>query len=354
MRKILLPLAAIVLFYACKPDKPENPGNIRPDDPKAVSAALKVWHGSRAQGNPPASNNNPLGPKLEPSSNNQTVKAVAGRYAVIMPEVISGSLAGYYVKVNGAEDYFKVDYTKPREGGRAQPRISRHNRALAKGFGIDSTGNGNLDSAIVLIIPASIQPGQFCVTYWAYDSTGNVSNPISVCISVLSFGGDASASYLHGTWHMTGYSEDTTMGWEQIAGAGDTIWSQGYCINNQIVDSFGMGPVTYPNYIYKIDQADLAFSSTGGLRYTYSESDKEFNYAQSSCSNFVFDTYNYSDNLNGAWSYNSTTGKMVIIFEFDDNGIATPEAYEYKLIKLSNNKIYLYDQDWEEYLRLEK
>ena len=354
MRKILLPLAAVFVFYACKPDKPDNSGTLRPDDPKAVSSALKIWHSSRVQGNPPASNNNPNGPLLNPQSNNQTIKAVAGKYAIIQPEVMATSLAGYYIKVNGADEYFKVDYKKPREGGRGKPRVSRHNKALAKGFGIDSTGSNNLDSSIVITIPSTIQPGQFCMTYWAYDSTGNVSNPISVCISVYSFGGDASASYLHGTWHMTGYSEDTTMGWEPMAGYSDTMYSQGTCINNQIVDSFGMGQVTYPLYIYTIDQADLAFSSTGGLKYTYSETDKEFNYQQSSCSNFVFDSYSYSDALTGAWSYNSTTGKMIIIFDFDDMGIAEPEAYEYKLIKLSNNKILLNDQDWGDYLRLEK
>ncbi len=353
MRKILIPLAALVLFYACKPDQPENPGKIRPDDPKAVSAALRVWHGARVNGNPPASSGNPT-LMLEPSSNNQSIMAIAGKYAIIQPEVLGSHLAGYYVKVNGAADYFKVDYKKPLDGGRNASRLSRHNKALSKGFGIDSTGTGNLDSSIVIVIPTSIQPGQFCMTYWAYDSTGVVSNPISVCITVLSFGGDAASSYLHGTWQMTGFSDDTTYGWEQVVGLSDTMYSQGYCINNQIVDSFGMGPVTYPSSIYTVNQADLAFSSTGGLKYTYAETDKQFNYTQSSCSNYVFYTDTYSDVLNGAWSYNSTTGKMIIIFDFDDMGYADPEAYEYKLIKLSNNKIYLYDQDYDEYMRLEK
>jgi hypothetical protein len=354
MRKLLFLPLAFVLFYACKPDDSNQSSKINTNDPKAVSSALKVWHGARANGNLPASNNNPNGPALDPSSNNQSIKAIAGKYAVIQPEIMSGYLAGYYVKVNGASDYFKVDYNKPREGGKQKPRLSRHNRSLAKGLDIDSTGGGNLDSSIVIIIPASIQPGQFCMTYCAYDSLGNVSNPITVCISVLSFGGDAASSYLNATWHITGSSTDTTIGWDPVFGVGDTMYSQGYCINGHIVDSFGMGPVTYPAYIYSVTQSDLTFASNGGLKFDYAEIYKEFNYASSSCSNYVYNTMTDSDHMTGAWSYNSTTGKMVLIFDFDDMGNADPEAYEYKLIKLSNNKVYLHDLDYDEYLRLEK
>jgi hypothetical protein len=44
---------------------------------------------------------------------NPTVKALAGRYATILPEVISGDVQGYYVGIAGSGQYFKVDYTNP-------------------------------------------------------------------------------------------------------------------------------------------------------------------------------------------------------------------------------------------------
>jgi hypothetical protein len=354
MRKLLFLPLAVVLFYACKPDGSTETTKVNANDPKGVSTAIKVWHGARVNGNLPAANNNPAGPVLDPSSNNQSIKAIAGKYAVIQPEIMGGYLAGYYVKVNGASDYFKVDYKKSRNAGKNKARISRHNKSLSKGLEIDSTGGGNLDSSIVVVIPASIQPGQFCMTYCAFDSLGNVSNPISVCIDVLSFGGDASSAWLNATWHITGSSDDTTMGWDPVYGVGDTIYSQGYCINNHIVDSFGMGPVTYPAFIYVVTQSDLSFTSNGGLKFDYAENYKEFNYSSSSCSNFVYNTLTDSDHMNGAWSYNSTTGKIVLILDFDDMGNADPEAYEYKLTKLSNNKVYLHDEGIDEYLRLEK
>ena len=354
MRKLSFLSLAFVLFYSCRPDGSNETTTINANDPKAVSNALKVWHGARVNGVLPAANNNPAGPVLDATTNNQSIKALAGKYAVIQPVVTSGYLAGYYIKVNGSGDYFKVDYKKPRDSGRPKARISRHNKSLAKGLDIDSTGGGNLDSSIVIVIPASIQPGTFCMTYCAYDSLGNVSNPVSVCITVLSFGGDAASSYLNATWHITGTSADTSVGWDPVYGIGDTIYSQGYCINGQIVDSFGMGPVTYPAYIYSITQADLSFAGNGGLKYEFGETSKEFNYSSSSCSNYVYNTFTYSDYITGAWSYNSTTGKMILIFDFDDMGNSDPEAYEYQLIKLNNSKLYLYDQDFDEFLRLEK
>jgi hypothetical protein len=355
MRKLLFLPLAFVCLYSCKPDGSNETPKVNTNDPKAVSSTLKIWHGARISGELPASNNNTSGPVLNPQSNNQNIKALAGKYAIIQPEVMSDKLSGYYIKVNGAADYFKVDYKKPREGGRSKSRLNRHNRSLAKGFGIDSTGGGgNLDSTIVIVIPTSIQPGQFCMTYCAYDSLGNVSNPITVCITVLAFGGDASSSYLNGTWHITGTSVDTTQGWDPVYGVGDTIFSQGYCINNHIVDSFGTGPVTYPQFIYSITKADLLFSSNGGLKYEFAETSKEFNYNSSSCSNYVFNTDSYNDQITGAWSHVTSSGKLILIFDFDPMGNMDPEAYEYKLIKLSNNKIYLHDQDYDEYLRLEK
>ena len=357
MRKILsLFLIPAVIFYACKPEGSTEVPRVRPEDPKALSSAIKVWHGVRANGNLPASTNSPAAPVLG-QTNTLKVLAIAGRYAIVMPDILSGSVAGYYVKVNGATDYFKVDYSKPRniDGRFAAPvRKSRHNSAMYRGLGIDSTGGGGIqDSAIVIVIPPVIQPGEFCITYCAYDASGNVSNTVSVCITVTSFGGDAS---FHGTWHITGFSDDTTTGWDPLFGVGDTIWSSGFCRNNRVVDTFGSGPgiFPYPWYIYEVAQADLNFASNGGMNYAYSESIKEFDFINSTCSNYLFHTDTDADAISGAWSYNSTDKTMVLIFEFDDTGVAAAEAYEYKVTKVSGNKFYLYDPIDDTWLRLEK
>ncbi|HEX6333109.1 MAG TPA: hypothetical protein VFZ78_02720, partial [Flavisolibacter sp.] len=201
-RMLMLPLVGILFFASCKKDDKPVDSTVKPEDPVALSKAIKVWHGERLAGNPPAANTG--GPSAAVTSS-QNIKAVSGRYAIIKPEIMSGNVAGYYVKVNGAQEFFKVDYSKPRDLGRLKMpvRKSVHNRALYKGMKIDSTGNGNLDSGIVITIPTSIQPGQFCITYYAYDPSGNTGNPVTVCVTVVAFGGDAS---FNGTWHITGQS----------------------------------------------------------------------------------------------------------------------------------------------------
>ena len=357
MRKLIfLPFLALVFFYACKPDGSVEIPRVRTDDPKALSSAIKVCHGLRTQGNPPSSSTNPNAPQLDPGSNNQELVAIAGKYAIIQSEVTSGAVAGYYVRVNGAGDFFKVDYTKPRNisGRFVRPlRPGDHNKSLYRGMNIDSTGGGNLDSSIVIVIPSTIQPGQFCITYWAYDSSGLVSNGISACINVSSFGGDAS---LTGTWHITGTTDDTTAGWDPVYGTGDTLWQTGVCINNKVVDTFTGGPGTlqYPLYLYLVSKADLSFSSNGGMKYEYHETEKEFNFLTSTCSSWSFYDQSYGDTITGAWSFTPATSSLVIIFDFDDMGNADPEAYEYRLTKINSNKFYLYDAYDDSWLRLEK
>jgi hypothetical protein len=358
MRNLLffLPITCIVLF-ACSPEGSKEIKRVRPEDPKAISSNIKIWHGVRKTGNPPAASTNPNSPVLDQQSNNQTVVALAGKYAVIQPEVVSGDVKGYYVRVNGAADYFNVDYTTTRNiGGRFARQPSPKKKALARGMGIDSTGGGGaLDSAIVIVIPSTIQPGQFCVTYWAYDPAGNVSNPITVCITVSSFGGDAGSAYLAANWHITASSDDTlNNGWDPVYGYADTSWSVGTCINNHIVDSLSSGSLVYPQYISSVLRADLLFSANGALRYDLSEQEKVLNYATSTCSNFVFTSQTDNEFVEGAWSHNSTTNKLVIIFDFDDTGAVDPEAYEYDLIKINNNKIYLHDLYDDSWLKLEK
>src|SRR5215212_3335910 len=132
------------LFYSCQKEpnvKLDEKKGLSSKDPKALSLAIKVWHGVRTQGTPPDEKGNVL--QLD-NTMTGPMYAITGRYAIIQPEVISGDVSGYYLKVDGAADYFKVDYTKPRIIAR-QAKPKRNGSVLR----LDSSG-GNLDSAIVI------------------------------------------------------------------------------------------------------------------------------------------------------------------------------------------------------------
>src|SRR5512133_2414663 len=84
-----------LLLYSCQKEPKEKVSNeISSKDPQTLSSYLKVWHGTRTKGTPPASNGTPL--QLYNSSTDP-IFAFAGRYAIIQPEVISGNVSGYYL-----------------------------------------------------------------------------------------------------------------------------------------------------------------------------------------------------------------------------------------------------------------
>ncbi|HEX6334282.1 MAG TPA: hypothetical protein VFZ78_08635, partial [Flavisolibacter sp.] len=144
--------------------------------------------------------------------------------------------------------------------------------------------------------------------------------------------------------------------WEPVYGLSDTIYSQATCVNGQVVDTFGSDPsiFQYPAFMFTITKADLVLGSNGGMKYELEETFKGFDYLQSTCSNYVYQTDSYSDVINGAWSFTPATNSMVLVFEFDDTGVPDPEAYEYTVKKINSNKFYLYDAVDDGWLRFEK
>jgi hypothetical protein len=341
--RIVYALAACMLIVSCSKKDSESGDKINPADAVAVSKAIGVWHGSRVAGTPPPPSSNPYAPLLDPQSNNQVIKSISGRYAVLNPEVLSGDVAGYYVSVTGAQEYFKVDYSRPRTGGR---QTSASKASFMKKIGnAYQSRDGAADSAIVITIPTSIQPGQFCISYCAYDSTGNVSNIIVSCITVSSFGGDASVNYLAGLWKITDYQDAQTGTWEPNL-TSDTTSLDYYCVNNVLQSwcpTTNCTPVSIPKWITTVTKDDFTFGSNGGLQYESAAIEKTLNETSSTCSNYVYDAYTYAELMQGAWSYNTTTSKLTIIFEFDDQGTTETEAYEFTLNKISNTKIELLD-----------
>lgn len=358
MRKIfLLPLIAAasiaITLYSCQKeadDKIPGSGTISSDNPAQLSAALKVWHGKRTTGNPPAATGNI--PQLDPTVNLE-VRAFAGRYAIIKPEVLNGEVAGYYLSIAGAGQYFNIDFSTPRN---IPGRGIRRN-------GLLRPQTGNADSSIVIVLPSTIQvPDTFCVTYWPYSPTGQVGQPVTTCIIVSALGTDPSNGWIQNDFRFTAtwevyngqrenidtivhnkwwhYNGDYSCYYDSTSGTSMLYWWN------------GTGPILVSDSIY-YRKANLRFATNGAMDYREDSDEKMINTGLSTCSNFVFETDNWSDTLVGGWSYNSTTHKMILIFEFDYYGVPEPEAYEYDVIKVNDNHFILKDID-DYYIRFER
>jgi hypothetical protein len=331
-----------LVFYSCQKEPKEKVDNtISSKNPQQLSSSLKVWHGTRTQGTPPA----PKGTALQlDNSATDPIFAFAGRYAIIQPEVISGDVSGYYLRVNGASEYFKVDYSKPRNINGRLIRPKHSSTVFAR---MDSTG-GNLDSAIVIVLPSNLQiPDTICVTYWAYDNAGNISNAVSVCIIINSLGADANGAWIDGTWKLTAQWEDNFPHDTVVYNRWVTEEQGGlYCDNGMLQWSDypipGKPFLANDSIFYR--KVNLTYGSNGGLKYEIDDSWKTIDDANTTCSNIVFNPVeNEAESFTGAWSYNSTTHKFVIVFEFDDAGVPVEEAYEFDAVKLNDKSMILID-----------
>jgi hypothetical protein len=212
---------------------------------------------------------------------------------------------------------------------------------------MDSTG-GNLDSAIVIVLPANLHvPDTVCMTYWAYDATGNVSNAVDVCIIIKSLGTDANGTWINGQWKYTaewdnGSPHDTIIYNRWVADP----YGGYYCDNGML--QWSDQPVPGFPFVFKdssfFRKADLTFGSNGGFIYEIDDSWKSFDYVNSSCTNPISTpAESEAEKIAGAWSYNSTTHKLIIVFEFDDAGLPVEEANEFDVIQVNSKNMVLVD-----------
>ncbi len=357
-------LLALVFVVGCQkeftPQLPVAPV-LSVKDPKALAASIKVWHGTRMQGTAPAPTG--AGLELDPLAM-PTVKAFAGRYATIQPGVISGNVVGYYVSIAGSGQYFKVDYSKPRvingrlgtsNGSRETPFIPNR---------VDSAG-GNVDSALVIVLPPNINvPDTFCVTYCAYDALGNISQPVTTCITVNSLGGDANSAWLTGTWKMTAE-------WEENNYHDSLIYNKWlpvrnyryYCDYDSIDNSYritwvdnGTTPIAEDSVWYR--KMDLSIAANGAASFAGDEDTKYRDWQDNNCQNPLFQPIETSkETIGGGWSFDGATNKMTLIFEMNDTGASVVEAWEYDVVKISNSQFLLADlsnPSERYYLRFEK
>ena len=334
------------------PEPPE--AIVSSENPSALSTAIRVWHGTRVQGTMPSPNS--VLPALDPTIN-LSIEAFAGRFAIIKPTVLDGEIAGYYIGINGSGQYFNVDFTRPRDiAGR------QHKQNAGRLF---SPQDGNADSSIVIVLPPNIQvPDTFCVSYSAYDANGNVGPVITTCIYVSVVGGDSESAWLQNDWKITSQFEIEN---NQVTNLDTMVYNQweNFSSNGYICDP--NSPVGGPALIYNdpalgipalvsdsiyLKKYNLSFATNGSFEYNLNFDERAVSITNSTCASPVFNSYSESDSLFGGWAYNSTTGRILLIFEFDYTGTPQLEVWDYELIKISTHQFLI--KYGNEYIRLER
>jgi hypothetical protein len=341
MKRIILfsAVACSMAFFACKKDSKTDTTTPTDEtsasiDPVALSAAVKIGYATNITGDLPAPSAD--GPTLYIDGyENRTYYAVNNRYIVIYPQSDKGFVAGYYVKINGAQTYFKVDY---KTAGA---------RKLNKSNGFREEGD-NSDSSIVIKLPTGLVGDTFSVKYAAYDTLNRVSNSITAIVSIIASKDSTDNSLLYGRWRYNREKMNYNDWSNPQSYKPDTTYINYSCVDGKLqgcTEGYSCEP--YISRIYGPVSNDQTFSANNLYTTNYGRIYKDLYPDQSTCSNLVYydGTRDYSST--GGYTYNNTTKVLTLIYDGssgDGNNGSNISTVQYTVSELSSTRLIFYEK----------
>jgi hypothetical protein len=311
-------IACSIAFYACKKDI-NNITNTLPAvidtiytsappviDPVALSKSVTVGSADSISGALPASSTATEAPVLEADGyDNYTYNAVNGRYVIIYPQSVSGDITGYYVKINGASNYFKISYPKPNNA-----RVAKKGQTQSL-----LRTDGTVDSAIVIKLPVDIKGDTFSLQYAAYDAENRVSNKITAIIKV-NVANKTDNAILTGKWRVNRHKYGQGNDWDDVIRYGIDSTAYGFtCVNGYL--NYVYESPSYPRYIYGAMKDDYTFSDGVKFTYDYDYQFKQFISNESTCENPVYGDYPDHELYTAGYIYNAATRELTLIYDAD-------------------------------------
>lgn len=320
----------------------------------AVSSSIKV-QGTKKTGNAPAPSDDFSAPHIYRwfiGDEVDEIRAAAGKTAKINVSV-SGDIAGYYLQVEGSDEYYDIPASS------VGARIGTGSKKSVFSRKTSTTNNARIASSNTIVIeievPASLQGGEFCVYYCVYNSEGLVSNTLKSCIQVQSIGGAGAEFLTSGEWAFKRavliYTEDGETVTENIEiGVLDIYNDTAYCY----LDSKEYPYVNEDRYDYQY----MRFTANGGFESEYKGYSKGRDYDVDVCENgLVLKEQVNTGSVSGAWSYNSATQTLTLLYEStdDESGYTSQYFEEYKVVNSGSSMALTntYDTDYgDDYLSL--
>jgi hypothetical protein len=337
MKRILLlsAVACSLIFYGCKKD--DTTDNSDPVieipkpaiDPVTLASNIKVgYSATKDTGAIPAASADAGAPVLDTRYDNLTYTAINNRYVVIRPQSLSGAVKGFYLKINGANARFKIDYS------------TAYNLRKANGHSFLREGD-NSDSSIVIKLPAGLKGDTFSVKYAAYDSLNRVSNSINAIVSIVASADSTDNNALSGTWKITRYEiagQDFP-----IARPDSSDFSYYTCEDNVLVPGGNENDLEIANSIMLTDLT-FQFGAKNVLKTFTSYITSSFVENESSCSNLVYNTTTEIDPHSQnelSYSYNAATKIITMVNDYNGTG-NNLTAIQYTVTTLTSNKLMMY------------
>ena len=342
MKKVIIGIFAALALVGCKKGEIEN-SSIKKDDggsysnvtlstdnipekrtfdvidSKTITDGLTIDGASKYLGTPPAPSTDINAPSLYDFGSSKVVHATQGGKVNIDLKPENGEIAGIYMKVPGADEYFDIPVkTSSYKKGNKQSRFSK---IVAKNnFEFRSSDNEYFE----LELPENLS-GEFCFNYCVYDSAGLVSNVISQCVVIESIGGQlpfnhSSWEFLHLFESEEGVTTKTYLGEAEIYH--DTIIG---CYNDVTYEYDS----TYFEIIestYTLDDLSITFNTDGTWSINERGTDKDVD-DNWDCQDgpVQYTTEKYDDSETGYWKYDDQTKVLVLIF--GEEGDQSVEEY---------------------------
>jgi hypothetical protein len=335
MKKVLFlsAVACSIAFYACKKDdKTTTPtpvtDTVATIDPVALSNSIKVGYGGTSiKGSIPAASTDAAAPILDSIYSGLTYYAVSNRYIIIKPRILDGYIAGYYLKIDGADAYFKIDYAAAK-GVRKAPQ--KGHSSLREG--------DNSDSTIIIKLPDNVLGDTFQIKYAAYDTLNRVSNTITAIVSVSASAKPTDNDTLLGNWTLVREKEQGDENWYNET---DSSFDAYACVDNVLEYCESEVCLQIPTYL-GYNTYTLNFAASNNASTTNSYYQKRLNMETSTCSSLQYDA-SYQSGVNtrtGGYSYNSATKKLTVIYETNDATNLYSETYD--VTEISSTKLAMY------------
>lgn len=341
MKKIIIGVFAALALVACKKDddttKTTSTGSITnvelnstnvPDertfdqlDANTITNDLTIEDATKIAGTPPAPSIEIDAPVLD-DYNDGAYHGVQGENIRVNLNVSQGEVAGIYMKVPGADEYFDIPVQSGSSKKDNDHSLFDHVTSTeALQFRSSST------DFLELELPDNLE-GEFCFNYCVYDSTGYVSNVVSQCVVIETIGGNL--PFNTRTWEALYflYADEDGQEKEEIGVIDyyrDTITSCYDTISGTYIDT-----EVIIEEEYRLDNLIFTFNTDGTFEYSSEGYEKNADYSYGNCNDGPITYTEDTDNeyVTGWWSYDDATKLLVLIL--NDEG--DPEAVEMAVV----------------------
>jgi hypothetical protein len=259
-----------------------------------LNSGISIEGATKNNGAPPQPNSN-----LNLGITSKSIEAFQKSGFNIKFNTSETAIAGAYLQFKDLDDnnttsYFDIptsSFTQSKSINTKDKTSSKSSRFSKSKSLVDSEYEIDID------FDSSFPPGKFCGVLCIYDSASNISQPISICVEVEAWGGNAN---IVGKWNMIESSDDDTT----------TI----DCTNSQTIN------VPYEETIK--DDLIISFLEDGSFLLTEKGEYKYIDYDASanSCSAVYSNEIDKDDiKESGQWAFNEIENTLTVVsFKYED------------------------------------